>query len=341
VRLPSKIIIEIDEEYTGEALRKFASGISVTVLKAGSPDADWSERYKEVVEYYKKNNVWPGRTDSDPVVKSLCKWVGTQRDQGKKIASGVKSHMTQERYDRLNNTPGWTWGQQRVDWESTFADCLEYYKKNKSWPSGKDSDAEVRSLGQWVFGQRVQGKRLAAGVKSMMTQERYDKLDKAPGWVWDKKADVWESNFASYLEYYAKNNTWPRPTDSDAEVNYLSNWVASQRVQGSKLAAGDRSEMTQERYDKLDKAPGWLWYPSSHIWESNFADCLEYYGKNSSWPSRDDSDPVVKRLGKWVSHQRTGGKKLTSGVDGSMTQERYDRLDRTSGWLWDASARKK
>ena len=301
----------------------------------------WEGNFASCLEYYVKNNSWPSTTDADAVVKRLGVWAGSQRDQGKKLASGVKSTMTQERYDKLDKTPGWLWNPFSDVWESNFAGCLEYYRKNKSWPSRKDSDAEVRSLGPWVFGQRTQGKKLASGGKSQMTQERYDKLDKAPGWVWDKKADVWESNFASYLEYYAKNNTWPRPTDSDAEVNYLSNWVASQRVQGSKLAAGVKSEMTQERYDKLDKTPGWLWYPSSHIWESNFADCLEYYGKNSSWPSRDDSDPAVKRLGKWVSHQRTGGKKLTSGVDGSMTQERYDRLDKTPGWLWDASALKK
>jgi len=334
-RLPSKIIIEIDAEYTGEELRKFASGISVTVLKAGSPDADWSERYNEVVEHYNKNNAWPSTIDSDPAVKALGKWVSHQRDSGKKLASGVKSEMTQERYDRLDKTPGWLWDSLSDVWESNFAGCLEYYKKNNSWPSGEDSDPAVKRLGGWVGGQRTQGNKLASGVKSKMTQERYDRLDKTPGWLWDQKSDAWESNFADCLEYYAKNNSWPSTIDSDPAVKPLGVWVSNQRTQGNKLASGVKSQMTQERYDRLDKTPGWLWDSLSDVWESNFAGCLEYYRKNNAWPSSKDSDPAVKPLGKWVFHQRDNGKKLASGATSPMTQERYAKLDKTPGWLWD------
>jgi hypothetical protein len=335
MRLPSKIIVEIDEEYTGEDLCKFASGIGVTVLKAGSPDADWAERYKEVVEYYVKNNAWPSTIDSDAVVKRLGAWVVKQRANGKKLAAGVKSEMTQERYDRLDETPGWLWDPFTDVWESNFADCLEYYVKNNAWPSRVDSDAVVKRLGGWVSDQRKNGKKLAAGVKSPMTQERYDKLDRTPGWLWDPLSDVWESSFAGCLEHYKKNNAWPNKRDSDAVVKRLGAWVGAQRVQGKKLASGVKSEMTQERYDRLDETPGWLWDPLTDVWESNYTGCLEYYKNNDAWPSTRDSDPAVKSLGKWVGHQRTDGKKLASGTKSPITQDRYDRLDETPGWLWD------
>jgi hypothetical protein len=118
-------------------------------------------------------------------------------------------------------------------------------------------------------------------------------------------------------------------------------WVGTQRVQGKKFAAGEKSQMTQERYDRLDETPGWLWDPMSDVWESNFADCLEHYKKNNAWPSGEDSNAVVKRLGVWVGKQRAQGKKLAAGAKSPMTQERYDKLDRTPGWLWDARALKK
>jgi hypothetical protein len=226
-------------------------------------------------------------------------------------------------------------------WESNFAGCLEYYKKNNSWPSKTDSDPEVKPLGGWVSTQRKEGKKLASGAKSKMTQERYDKLDKTPGWVWDPLSDAWESNFAGCLEYYKKNNSWPSKRDSDLAVKRLGKWVGHQRTQGKKLASGVKSKMTQERYDRLDKTPGWVWDPLSDVWESNFAGCLEYYKKNNSWPSTIDSDAAVKPLGGWVSKQRAEGNKLASGVKSKMTQERYDRLDKTPGWLWGARALKK
>ena len=263
VRLPSKIIVEMSEEYTGEDLRKFASGISVTVLKAGSPDADWAERYKEVVEYYVKNNDWPSTIDSDPVVKSLGKWVSQQRTDGKKLAAGVKSEMTQERYDQLDRTPGWMWNPMSDVWESNFASCLEYYKKNNAWPSKMDADVAVKPLGKWVLHQRDNGKKLASGAPSPMTQERYDKLDRTPGWLWDPMSDVWDGNFASCLEYHEKNDAWPSSIDSDAVVKRLGMWVGHQRKHGKKLASGAKSPMTQERYDRLDETPGWLWDASA------------------------------------------------------------------------------
>jgi hypothetical protein len=174
-----------------------------------------------------------------------------------------------------------------------------------------------------------------------MTQERYDQLDRTPGWLWNPMSDVWESNFASCLEYYKKNNAWPSKMDADVAVKPLGKWVLHQRDNGKKLASGAPSPMTQERYDKLDRTPGWLWDPMSDVWDGNFASCLEYHEKNDAWPSSIDSDAVVKRLGMWVGHQRKHGKKLASGAKSPMTQERYDRLDETPGWLWDASARKK
>ena len=343
VRLPSKIIVEMSEEYTGEDLRKFASGISVAVLKAGSPDVDWAERYKEVVDYYVKNNAWPSTQDQYPglAVKSLGGWVSKQRANGKKLAAGEHSWMTQERYDRLDKTPGWLWDPMSDAWESSFAGCLEHYEKNNVWPSTKDADPVVKSLGGWVSKQRAQGNKLASGAKSNMTQDRYDRLDKTPGWVWDALSDVWEGSFAGCLEYYGKNNSWPSREDSDAVVKSMGGWISEQRKNGKKLAAGEKSKMTQERYDKLDKTPGWLWDSLSDAWNGNFASCLEYYVKNSSWPSSIDSDAVVKRLGMWVSKQRVQGSKLASGDKSQMTQERYDKLDKTPGWLWDASALKK
>ena len=186
-KLPSKLIIEIDQEYTGEVLRKFAESISVAVLKAGSPDADWAERYIEVLSYHSKHSSWPSAIDPDNAIKRLGTWVNNQRVAGNKLADGVKSSMTQERYDKLNATPGWLWDPLADAWDAAFTGCLAYYSKHSSWPSGKDPDNAIKRLGNWVRTQRDQGNKLSAGVKSSMTQERYDKLTATPGWLWSAR----------------------------------------------------------------------------------------------------------------------------------------------------------
>ena len=81
-------------------------------------------------------------------------------------------------------TSGWLWDSQTDAWDAAFTGCLAYYSKHASWPSTLDPDNEVKSLGQWVSTQRTQGNKLAAGSKSSMTIERYDKLDATPGWLW-------------------------------------------------------------------------------------------------------------------------------------------------------------
>ena len=258
-KLPAKIIIEIDQEYTAEVLRKFAASISVAVLKAGSPDADWAERYKEVVEYYAKHSSWPSGKDPDNAVKSLGKWVQHQRAQGNKLSDGGESQMTKERYDKLDATPGWLWDQNADAWDAAFTGCLAYYSKHSSWPSAIDPDNAVKSLGTWVSNQRTQGNKLSAGGESNMTQERYDKLDATPGWLWDQKADAWDAAFTGCLAYYSKHSSWPSGKDPDNAIKRLGNWVRTQRAQGNKFSAGSKSKMTQERYDKLTATPGWLW----------------------------------------------------------------------------------
>ena len=92
-----------------------------------------------------------------------------------------------------------------------------------------------------------------------MTQDRYDLLDAHPGWEWDLLAEAWNRQWEATKAVYETHNTWPSEKADSRELRKLGSWVSSQRDQGNKLAAGQKSVMTQEHYDLLDAHPGWEW----------------------------------------------------------------------------------
>ena len=69
--------------------------------------------------------------------------------------------LTAERIERLESI-GFIWSVSgpKVSWEDRFNDCVQYYQKNKKWPSQQSG-----SLGEWVHKQRT---KYAKGDKKYM-----------------------------------------------------------------------------------------------------------------------------------------------------------------------------
>jgi hypothetical protein len=86
--------------------------------------------------------------------------------------------------------------------------------------------------------------------------------------------------------------------------------------------------MSPERVGLLEALPGWSWDPFTDRWEKAYAALVKFTNReaHARVPGTHVEDGV--RLGKWVTHQRSGRDKLTG--------EQQKRLEALPGWNWDA-----
>jgi hypothetical protein len=95
--------------------------------------------------------------------------------------------LSQERIKELVASPGWEWGPQRSQrdttyrWEERLQHWITQYEKLQRTPSTISKDSEERRAGQWQDTQRTVYKH------GSLSQERINELDATEGWKWSAK----------------------------------------------------------------------------------------------------------------------------------------------------------
>ena len=269
------------------------------------------DRLQSYVQWEGHSRVPIGYRDDDGY--RLDVWVTRQRQRYRR---GI---VEEDRAQRLEALPGWTWNANEYAWEDGFTRLHSYVQRegNSQVPMTYRADDGYR-LGQWVGSQR----RLYR--QETLEKDRARRLAALPGWTWDPFDDTWEDGFARMQSYVQREGHSRVPRRYlDGNVFRLDLWVMRQRQlyrQGS---------LEKERRTRLDALPGWTWDPVEDAWEDGFARLQNLVQREG-----DSRVPVAYRddagftLGQWVASQRQLYRQ------GTLEDERRRRLEALPGWTW-------
>ncbi len=210
---------------------------------------------------------------------------------------------------------------------------------------------EGYKLGSWVASQRV------LKSKNKLNQDRIERLESLPGWLWGIHSKQWEEGFKQLALYATLPGwSWDLPLEQwDEEfrllVQYanlhgnarvsaehvtpdgfkLGHWVSIQRYLRSK------NFLSPDRVEKLESLPGWSWDPLSEQWEEGFSQLEQYVAQhgNARVPAGSAGYVTSKgyKLGIWISGQRASRSK------NQLSPDRIERLESLPDWVWVVSAK--
>lgn len=266
----------------------------------------WDQSFVELQNFSKTNNssLVPTNLVTSTGIK-LGNWVNSQR--------GNRNKLSQERINRLEALPKWSWSPIDDHWELGF-ELLKNYReqfgdllipRSYKTPNGF-------SLGSWMGNQRAK--------KDTLDEVKKSKLESLEGWVWDVKDEQWESAFKKLQDYVLEKNTSLVPSTYKTKDQFsLGSWVNNQRQK--------KAELSKDKLDRLSSLKFWSWSPLDEKWGQGFAKLIKYVElHNSSLMPAVYKDEEGFALGAWVSSQRAKREKLTS--------EQVVKLEELPEWTW-------
>jgi hypothetical protein len=224
--------------------------------------------------------------------QKLASWLSSQRSQ----KSNGSKNFTASRDEWLEeNTPGWSAGFTDA-WDEKLASLAVFCAVNSHLPRGGSGDAHEHELASWLGAQRSSAK----SGKHALTEERRERLDSAaPGWGRPRE-DFWQRQVKEILAFQDRHGRLPKPSGTENDENRMAEWLVRHR-NGERSSTGDRALY---RYRLLDEVlPAWRG-TGDGAWAESARAVKEYRERHGSWPSSKSADPVVRRMGTWLSGQR-------------------------------------
>jgi hypothetical protein len=152
---------------------------------------DWDEKFDELKAFQNEQGHCRVPLTKDTDTYQLALWVKLQRKEYKLLKQGKKSHITQERIQKLNGVGLPFFVSLRVDWDERL-EALKAFQQEHGHcrvPRSK-LHSENYPLNTWVLNQRRKyNMYVRLGKKSQIADERIQKLNEI-GFDWSQKVTL-------------------------------------------------------------------------------------------------------------------------------------------------------
>ena len=309
-------LIDLNSSYTTITKSPYFTN---NYVKPTKHEITWYNRLQDLIDFKNEYGTCHVPYSANP---KLSSWVSSQRYNYKQNRDGKATSLTSERINQLDEI-GFIWEANK--YKSSFDKRLEELKiyKNRHGHCNVRMD-ENPSLAKWVQNQINEYSKLKHEKKTGMTMERASLLLSVG--VEFEKQDSWEQKLQQMRKLQQKyGNQLDVANLAHEETKQLRNWICNQRAQYKLYQQGKKSNLTPERIKSLNEI-SFDWGERITPWSTRFQELCQYkamYG-DCLVPQSYDQNP---QLGTWVKAQRRHGKLFQSGEGGSMTLERYRKLD--------------
>lgn len=246
-----------------ERIRKL-NAIGFSWYRGVSHDERWESKYQTLIEFKEQHGHArvPCNFVTDDGV-NLGAWASNQRQEYRKREEGLPNAMSSERLQRLEEI-NFEWvlsiGLPTQDiWNHNFSDMCEFKEKHGHTrvPRTFVSDFGL-NLGIWGSRQRQEYSKCQKGVKSTLTAERIQLLN-GIGFEWvvhprQTQDDKWEAKYKALITFQQQNGHTCVPSAYKTDDGTgLGAWVSAQRREYKRRKSGEKTYLTTERVEKLNK----------------------------------------------------------------------------------------
>jgi superfamily II DNA or RNA helicase len=272
-------------------------------------ESRWDEGFRHLTEYAPEHGNTLIAAGHDYRGYPLGDWAAIQRRDYQ------NGKLSAERRDRLNSVPGWVWSLEANRWDEGYRRVEEYVAAHGTSAVGQSYETADRfRLGAWVNFQRTRYRQ------GKLEQDRIERLEQLPGWVWSASDAKWDKAFSLLAEYARLHRSTRVPHGTVVDGVRLADWVINNRAKFNRLS--------DDRRQRLESLPGWVGNTHTAQWEQGLKLLRDYVDENGTAAVPRGFVVDGFPLGSWVGSRRQEYK------SGRLNASRARQLEALHGWKW-------
>ena len=300
IRIMANRVIRAEWETT---LEKYAEYLVVNYYEV------WRSTNKNVCDYMDKNKKRPTEDDKDPVIKKLGSWVSNQKNNYKKNVYIMTNSIIRAEWESTLKKYAEYFMVGEEAWFSTHKIVCDYMDRHKKSPSSNDKNPDIKKLGCWISHQK---KNYAKNIQIMKISDIRAKweatLEKYAEYL-EVGDEAWHSTNKNVCDYMDKNEKRPTEDDKNPSIKKLGIWVSTQKKNYAKNIQIMANPVIRAEWETTMEKYSLYLADNDDVWHSNNRDVCDYMDKYKKSPNKRDKNPEIKKIGRWVTTQKSNYKK--------------------------------
>ena len=271
----------------------------------GDNEEKWNNMMKNVIEYINENNKRPSCNDKDNNIKTLGKWVMTQKINFKKKNDIMKNEEIYNKWSIFINN--FTYFKSNEDiWNIVLDSVIKYINENNKRPCESEKNIKIKKMALWITNQQINYNNKKNIMKKEEIYNKWTKFinDDKYKEYFESYINIWINMLNNVITYINENNKKPF-NNKDIYIKKMSKWIASQH-QNYKIKKNIMKN--EEIYNKWtefinDKKYKEYFISNDDLWINNLNKVKKYINENNIRPNSINKNKDTKTMAEWISTQ--------------------------------------
>ena len=232
-------------------------------------------------------------------------------------------------------------------WNENKNKVIDYVKEYNILPSRHSKDNEIKTLGSWINNQKKNYKNNKEIMKNKEIRKEWEKFMNDYEELFKTNEELWNENKNKVIDYIKENNILPSQYNKDIEIKKLGVWISHQKTNYKNNKDIMKNEENRKEWEKFMNDYKELIKTDIEKWNENKNKVIDYIKEKNILPSDHNKEIEIKKLGKWISHQKTNyknNKEIMKNEEIKKEWEKfmndYEELFKTNEELWNENKNK-
>jgi len=263
----------------------------------------WELKLEQVKNYINVNKKCPSTEDKNKNIKTLGRWIGTQRLKYSRKMEIMKNKEIRRQWEEFMRDYGEYIRTTEEKWNDTLKQVKSYIDEYGKVPLQSDKNKVIKTLGKWLQHQRENFPKKTYIMQNNEIRTTWEEFIKEYSKYFKTNEEKWNDILKRVKKYIDENGKCPSQCDKNMNIKMLGCWIVAQRINYSKKVHIMRNEEIRSIWEEFIRYYGECIKTNEENWNDKLKQVKEYIDENKENPSTTNKNKNIKMVGQWLQHQ--------------------------------------